>query len=131
MTDTDLLIRDRDERDPFDLYFPEYNRQLVAGHSNNLPNHGLSDVDGGLRKAGDGDAGQGGQQPVAVGTRASRAARRPCRTPARTATSLTPQAIPFRMCALTAARAPFPARPDIVAPRLRPDRAASCPRSLP
>jgi hypothetical protein len=41
MTDTDLLIRDTDEHDPFDLYFPEYNRQLVAGHSNTLPNHGL------------------------------------------------------------------------------------------
>jgi len=41
MTDTDLLIRDSDEHDPFDLYFPEYNRQLVAGHSNTLPNKGL------------------------------------------------------------------------------------------
>ena len=41
MTDTDLMIRDLDERDAFDLYFPEYNKQLVAGHSNNLPNHGL------------------------------------------------------------------------------------------
>ena len=41
MSDTDLLIKDADERDPFDLYFPEYNRQLVAGHSNTLPNKGL------------------------------------------------------------------------------------------
>jgi hypothetical protein len=41
MSDTDLLIKDADERDPFDLYFPEYNKQLVAGHSNTLPNHGL------------------------------------------------------------------------------------------
>jgi hypothetical protein len=41
MSDTDLMIRDADERDPFDLYFPEYNRQLVAGHSNTLPSKGL------------------------------------------------------------------------------------------
>ncbi|MFL5620752.1 MAG: hypothetical protein ACJ79A_20420 [Gemmatimonadaceae bacterium] len=41
MTDTDLLIHDDDEGDPFDLYFAEYNRQLVAGHTNNLPNLGL------------------------------------------------------------------------------------------
>ena len=41
MSDTDLLIHDADERDPFDLYFPEYNRQLVAGHTGNLPNLGL------------------------------------------------------------------------------------------
>jgi len=41
MTDTDLLIHDADERDPLDLYFAEYNRQLVAGHSGNLPNLGL------------------------------------------------------------------------------------------
>ena len=41
MTDTDLLISDADEHDPFDLYFAEYNRQLVAGHTSNLPNHGL------------------------------------------------------------------------------------------
>jgi hypothetical protein len=41
MTDTDLLIRDADERDPFDLYFAEYNKQLVAGHTNNLLNFGL------------------------------------------------------------------------------------------
>lgn len=41
MTDTDLLIHDADETDPFDLYFAEYNRQLVAGYSKNLPNFGL------------------------------------------------------------------------------------------
>jgi hypothetical protein len=41
MADTDLLIHDADERDPFDLYFPEYNKQLVAGHTTNLANYGL------------------------------------------------------------------------------------------
>lgn len=41
MTDTDLLIRDLSEADPFDVYFAEYNRQLVAGHTNNLENLGL------------------------------------------------------------------------------------------
>jgi hypothetical protein len=41
MADTDLLIHDSDESDPFDLYFAEYNRQLVAGHTNNLANFGL------------------------------------------------------------------------------------------
>jgi hypothetical protein len=41
MSDTDLLISDLDEHDAFDLYFPEYNRQLVAGYSKNLLNHGL------------------------------------------------------------------------------------------
>ena len=41
MTDTDLLIHDADESDPFDLYFAQYNRQLVAGHTKNLPNLGL------------------------------------------------------------------------------------------
>jgi hypothetical protein len=41
MADTDLLIRDDDETDPFDVYLAEYNRQLVAGHTNNLANYGL------------------------------------------------------------------------------------------
>ena len=41
MEDTDLLIHDADERDPFDLYFAEYNKQLVAGHTRNLANYGL------------------------------------------------------------------------------------------
>lgn len=41
MSDTDLLIHDADERDPFDLYLAQYNRQLVAGHTRNLANFGL------------------------------------------------------------------------------------------
>jgi hypothetical protein len=41
MTDTDLLIHDADEADPFDLYFLKYNQQLVAGHTSNLLNFGL------------------------------------------------------------------------------------------
>lgn len=41
MVDTDLLIHDADESDPFDLYFREYNRQLVAGRTKNLLNFGL------------------------------------------------------------------------------------------
>jgi hypothetical protein len=41
MTDTDLLIHDAEESDPFDLYFLKYNQQLVAGHTSNLPNFGL------------------------------------------------------------------------------------------
>lgn len=41
MIDTDLLIHDADERDPLDLYLAHYNRQLVAGHTKNLPNFGL------------------------------------------------------------------------------------------
>ena len=41
MDDTDLLIHDADEADPLDLYFAEYNKQLVAGHTSNLPNYGL------------------------------------------------------------------------------------------
>ena len=41
MQDTDLLINDDDERDPLDLYFTQYNRQLVAGRARNLPNFGL------------------------------------------------------------------------------------------
>ena len=41
MTDTDLLIHDDDESDPFDLYFTQYNRQLAAGYSKNLLNFGL------------------------------------------------------------------------------------------
>ncbi len=57
MSDADLLIRDADEHDPFDLYFAEYNRQLVAGHSNTLPNHGLraTMVDFGKLGAGSGE----------------------------------------------------------------------------
>ena len=41
MTDTDLQIVDADERDPFDLYLKEYNKQLTAGTSRTLPNLGL------------------------------------------------------------------------------------------
>ena len=41
MHDTDLLIGDDDERDPLDLYFAQYNKQLVAGRARNLPNLGL------------------------------------------------------------------------------------------
>jgi hypothetical protein len=41
MTDTDLLIVDADERDPFDLYMARYNVQLTAGTTKNLKNLGL------------------------------------------------------------------------------------------
>jgi hypothetical protein len=41
MTDTDLQIVDANERDAFDLYLKEYNRQLTAGTSRTLANLGL------------------------------------------------------------------------------------------
>jgi len=41
MRDTDLLIRDADESDPFDLYLAHYAQQLTAGTSRTLPNEGL------------------------------------------------------------------------------------------
>ena len=41
MTDTDLFIQDADERDPFDVLFTEYNKQLVAGYTRNKANYGL------------------------------------------------------------------------------------------
>ena len=41
MQDTDLLINDDDERDPLDLYLAQFNKQLAAGHTRNLPNLGL------------------------------------------------------------------------------------------
>jgi hypothetical protein len=41
MTDTDLLIVDADQSDPFDLYMAKYNVQLTAGTTKNLPNLGL------------------------------------------------------------------------------------------
>ena len=41
MSDTDLLIGDDDETDPLDVYLTQYNRQLAAGHTRNLPNLGL------------------------------------------------------------------------------------------
>jgi hypothetical protein len=54
MTDTDLLIHDADEQDPFDLYFVQYNRQLVAGHTKNLMNFGLRTWMVDFAKLGDG-----------------------------------------------------------------------------
>jgi hypothetical protein len=41
MVNTDLLIVDADESDPFDLYIQKYNTQLVAGYSKILPNFSL------------------------------------------------------------------------------------------
>lgn len=41
MTDTDLQIVDQLQTDGFDLNLKEYNRQLVAGYSKNLPGLGL------------------------------------------------------------------------------------------
>jgi hypothetical protein len=41
MTDTDLLIVDADQTNPFDMYMVKYNEQLVAGQTKNLPNLGL------------------------------------------------------------------------------------------
>lgn len=41
MTDTDLQIVDQQQADAFDLNLKEYNRQLVAGYSKNLPGLGL------------------------------------------------------------------------------------------
>ena len=41
MTDTDLLIVDANQSDPFDLYMAKYNMQLTAGTTKNLPNLGL------------------------------------------------------------------------------------------
>ena len=41
MTDTDLLIVDADQSDPFDLYMARYNVQLTAGVTKNLANLGL------------------------------------------------------------------------------------------
>ena len=41
MTDTDLLIVDANQSDPFDLYMARYNVQLTAGTTKNLPNLGL------------------------------------------------------------------------------------------
>jgi hypothetical protein len=41
MTDTDLLIGDADDSDPFDLYMAKYNAQLIAGTTRNLANLGL------------------------------------------------------------------------------------------
>jgi hypothetical protein len=41
MTNTDLLIHDEDERDPFDLYLTEYKKQLIAGYTKTLANDGM------------------------------------------------------------------------------------------
>jgi hypothetical protein len=41
MHDTDLLIVDRDVRDPLDLYLDQYAKQLIAGASRTLPNLAL------------------------------------------------------------------------------------------
>ena len=41
MEDTDLLLVDANQRNPFDFSPAEYNRQLVAGYSKNTPAHGL------------------------------------------------------------------------------------------
>jgi hypothetical protein len=41
MVDTDLLLVDADQKDPFDFSPDEYNDQLVAGYSKNTRSHGL------------------------------------------------------------------------------------------
>lgn len=41
MSDTDLLIADADERNPFDLFLARYASQLVAGYSQTLASSGL------------------------------------------------------------------------------------------
>jgi hypothetical protein len=41
MDDTDLLIVDANQRDPFDFWLDRYNDQLVAGGSRNTRDHGL------------------------------------------------------------------------------------------
>jgi len=41
MEDTDLLLVDANQKNPFDFSPLEYNRQLVAGYSKNTPSHGL------------------------------------------------------------------------------------------
>lgn len=41
MTDTDLLLVDADQTDPFDFSPERYNDQLVAGYSKNTRAHGL------------------------------------------------------------------------------------------
>jgi hypothetical protein len=61
MIDTDLHIVDADQRDPFDLYLAEYNRQLVAGTSRNLETLGLR-----VTMPDFGDLGSSGASPVAV-----------------------------------------------------------------
>jgi len=41
MEDTDLLLEDADQKDPFDFSPAKYEEQLVAGYSKNTPAHGL------------------------------------------------------------------------------------------
>ena len=41
MSDTDLLIVDAAQKDPFDFFLDHYNEQLVAGYSRNTTDHGL------------------------------------------------------------------------------------------
>jgi hypothetical protein len=41
MEDTDLLLEDADQKDPFDFSPAKYNEQLVAGYSKNTATHGL------------------------------------------------------------------------------------------
>jgi hypothetical protein len=41
MADTDLLLVDADQKDPFDFSPERYNDQLVAGYSKNTRAHGL------------------------------------------------------------------------------------------
>lgn len=41
MVDTDMLLVDADQKDPFDFSPEEYNDQLVAGYSKNTRSHGL------------------------------------------------------------------------------------------
>lgn len=41
MEDTDLLLVDANQKNPFEFSPAEYNRQLVAGYSKNTPSHGL------------------------------------------------------------------------------------------
>jgi hypothetical protein len=41
MENTDLLLVDANQTNPFDFSPAEYNRQLVAGYSKNTPSHGL------------------------------------------------------------------------------------------
>jgi len=41
MVDTDLVLVDADQTNPFDFSPEQYNVQLVAGYSKNTPNHGL------------------------------------------------------------------------------------------
>jgi len=41
MTDTDLILTDLDNQDPFDFYLDHYKEQLVAGYTKETPSFGL------------------------------------------------------------------------------------------